>query len=279
MNSSEPSQPSMIKLQKQPTPQNTPPDIPPTDEYGMILPRLLATPRRCNASAGVMWVMQAFGLFQRQPLLWFAMGATLLIILGVLGSIPFLNIFMVVIVFMFVGGMIQGAAAQSRGDELRFDHLFSAFKSHAKPLLILGLLYLLGSIICMIPLFVTMGGVMFALASSSHAAMNDTSIMAMIVGYLLSMLLTIPLMMAIWFAPALIVFHNLDAVSALKKSFQGSKSNLIPLFVYGLVCLILFPIVIIFTLGLGVLVIFPVLILTYFTSYRDVWTDQPLNAH
>lgn len=275
--SSEPEHNFALNLQK--LPNQTPPIIPPTDEYGMMLPRLLNTPRRCNASAGVMWVVQAFGLFQRQPLLWLAIGATLLVILGLLSYVPILNLVMVVVVFVFLGGILQGAAAQYRGDELRFDHLFSGFKSHLKPLAKLGLLYLLGTIICMIPMFITMGGIMFALLSSNQAGISDSSVLAMIISYLISMLLFIPLMMAIWFAPALIVFHDMDAILALKKSFQGSKENLVPLFIYGLVCLMVFPIVILVTLGLGIFLLFPILFLTYFTSYRDVWTDQPLNAH
>lgn len=279
MNSSEPSQPSMINLQKQPTPQITPPAIPPTDEYGSILPMLLATPRRCDASAGVMWMVQAVSLFQRQPLLWLAMGATLMIILGVLASIPFLNVLMVMVVFVFSGGIIQGAAAQSRGDELRFDHLFSGFKSHLKPLVMLGLWYLVGTIVCMIPMFVAMGSMMFALFNSDYGTVGSLSISAVIFGYLISMLLFIPLTMAIWFAPALIVLHDVDAVTAMKKSFEGSKQNLMPMFVFGLVCLLLVPVVVFFTLGLGIFVILPILLLIYFTSYRDVWTDQPLNAH
>lgn len=276
---SQPSAPSHqpITLQKSAQSQS-PPDIPPTDDFGKLLPRLIATPRRCSAGAGVMWLVQAFGLFQRQPLLWLGMGAALLIILGIVSMIPLLNVVMVIIVFLFVGGMMAGAAAESRGDELRFDHLFLGFRSQTKPLLTLGLLYLLGTFVCMLPMAITVGGVMLSL-SDSHAAMSDVSITAMMVGYLISLLLFIPLMMAIWFAPALIALHGLGAVTAMKKSFQGSKVNLVPLFVYGLVCMIVLPLIIFFTLGLGIFLVVPVLLLTYFTSYRDVWTDQPLNAH
>lgn len=278
-NSNEPLPTSSLNLQKRAASTPLPPNIPPTDDYGMMLPRLLPAPRACTASAGVMWVVQAFSLFQRQALLWLGMGATLLIILGILGAIPFLNIFMVIIVFIFVGGIVKGAAAQSQGDELRFDYLFSGFKSHGKPLLILGLLYLLGTIVCMIPMIIGVGSVAFFLSPDNYNAMHEFSISGLIIGYLLSMLLSIPLMMAIWFAPALIVLHDIDAITALKKSFQGCKKNLIPLFVYGLMCLVVFPMVILFTLGLGIFLVIPILLLTYFTSYRDVWTDQPLNAH
>ena len=89
-------------------------------------------------------------------------------------------------------------------------------------------------------------------------------------------LLMLPLFMAIWFAPALVVLHDVDAITAMKQSFKGCLKNILPLIVYGLVCLFVFPILVIITLGFGILVIIPVLFISYYTSYRNVWTDQPL---
>ena len=278
MSSSNHSQ-SNVSLQK---PNGQPPNLPPTDEYGGLLPQLLASPRKCDAAAGMSWIVKAFGLFKDQPLLWFGMSVTFLVIVGIASSIPLLNILIIPTLFMFLGGFIKGAAAQSAGAELRFDHLFSAFKSHWQPLLILGLLYLVGIIICMIPLFIAMGSMMFSMMTggmgSSYGMMNDISLGSIFLGYLLSMLLIIPLYMALWFAPALVVLHNLEPIAAMKKSFEAGKVNVVPILVYGLISVLLLPILTMLTLGLGVLLILPIMLLTYYTSYRDVWTDQPVSA-
>ena len=278
MSSSNHSQ-SNVSLQK---PNGQPPNLPPTDEYGGLLPQLLASPRKCDAAAGMSWIVKAFGLFKDQPLLWFGMSVTFLIIVGIASSIPLLNILIIPTLFMFLGGFIKGAAAQSAGAELRFDHLFSAFKSHWQPLLILGLLYLVGIIICMIPLFIAMGSMMFSMMTggmgSSYGMMNDISLGSIFLGYLLSMLLIIPLYMALWFAPALVVLHNLEPITAMKKSFEAGKVNVVPILVYGLISVLLLPILTMLTLGLGVFLILPIMLLTYYTSYRDVWTDQPVSA-
>ncbi|MBP3946592.1 BPSS1780 family membrane protein [Psychrobacter sp. K31L] len=278
MSSSNHSQ-SNVSLQK---PNGQPPNLPPTDEYGGLLPQLLASPRKCDAAAGMSWIVKAFGLFKDQPLLWFGMSVTFLIIVGIASSIPLLNILIIPTLFMFLGGFIKGAAAQSQGAELRFDHLFSAFKSHWQPLLILGLLYLVGIIICMIPLFIAMGSMMFSMMTggmgSSYGMMNDISLGSIFLGYLLSMLLIIPLYMALWFAPALVILHNLKPITAMKKSFEAGKVNVVPILVYGLISVLLLPILTMLTLGLGVLLILPIMLLTYYTSYRDVWTDQPVSA-
>ena len=151
-----------------------------------------------------------------------------------------------------------------------------------QPLLILGLLYLVGIIICMIPLFIAMGSMMFSMMTggmgSSYGMMNDISLGSIFLGYLLSMLLIIPLYMALWFAPALVVLHNLEPIAAMKKSFEAGKVNVVPILVYGLISVLLLPILTMLTLGLGVLLILPIMLLTYYTSYRDVWTDQPVSA-
>ena len=278
MSSSNSSQ-SNVSLQK---PNGQPPNLPPTDEYGGLLPQLLASPRKCDAAAGMSWIVKAFGLFKDQPLLWFGMSVTFLVIVGIASSIPLLNILIIPTLFMFLGGFIKGAAAQSQGAELRFDHLFSAFKSHWQPLLILGLLYLVGIIICMIPLFIAMGSMMFSMMTggmgSSYGMMNDISLGSIFLGYLLSMLLIIPLYMALWFAPALVVLHNLEPIAAMKKSFEAGKVNVMPILVYGLISVLLLPILTMLTLGLGVFLILPIMLLTYYTSYRDVWTDQPVSG-
>lgn len=254
----------------------------PTDEYGNPLPQLLPAPRSCEAAAGINWLVRAFGLFKNQPLLWFGIAATLFIIIIIASALPLINILITPMMFIFIGGVIKGAAMQAQGDELRFDHLFAAFKTHWAPLAVVGLLYLVGVIICMIPLFIAMGSMMFAVLTGStgnaYGSMNNISMGGLFFGYLLSMLLLIPLFMAIWFAPALVVMHDVDAITAMKKSFQGGRANMLPMLVYGLVCIFLLPVVIILTLGLGIFLVFPIILLTYYTSYRDVWTDQPLSA-
>lgn len=268
-----------VSLQK---PDGQPPVLPPTDEYGGLLPQLLASPRKCDAAAGMSWIVKAFGLFKDQPLLWFGICVAFLVIVGIASSVPLLNVLIIPTVFIFIAGIIKGAAAQSQGAELRFDHLFSAFKSHWQPLLILGLLYLVGVIVCMIPLFIAMGSMVFSMMAggmgNNYGAMNDISLGGIFLGYLLTMLLMIPLYMALWFAPALVVLHDVEPIAAMKKSFAAGKANVIPMLVYGLVCLLLLPILIILTLGFGVFLVLPVMLLTYYTSYRDTLTDQPLSA-
>lgn len=252
-----------------------------TDAYGNPLPQLLMEPRTCPAGWGVNWITQAFGLLKNNFLLWLGIGTAFFIIIMLASFIPIIGPLISLLGFIFIGGMIQGCAAQAQGGELRFDHLFAGFKTHFVPLLILTLLYLVGCIIAFIPMFIILGGMFLTLFSGDMNAidnLSNASIISMLLAYLLSFAFFIPVMMAIWFAPSLIVLHDVSPVQAMKMSFKGCLKNLLSMLVFGLVLMIVLPLGIIFTLGLGVFVMMPLMIITYYTSYRDVWTDMPLSA-
>ncbi|WP_201598246.1 BPSS1780 family membrane protein [Psychrobacter vallis] len=270
MSSSNGSQPS-VSLQK---PHGQPPNLPPTDEYGGLLPQLLAEPRMCQAGWGISWITKSFVIFKDQFLLWLAIGVAYLIIAIIGSSIPVINFIFPFLSFVFVGGIIKGCAVQVVGSELKFDHLFSAFYTHLKPLIILFILYLVAIIVVMIPMLIIFGGMALSLGQES----SDVAIVGIVLGSLLLFILLFPVLMAIWFAPALIVLHNIEPVQAMKMSFKGCLKNILPFLLFWLIAPIIMILMVVFTLGLGLLALFPIGMITYYTSYRDVWTDQPLSG-
>ena len=272
------SSPQHISLQK---PNGSPPGLPPTDDYGQSLPKLLAEPRACQAGWGVSWLTKAYLLFKDQPLLWIGIGVVYFVILMLGSIIPFVSFFFSFITFVFIGGIIMGAHAQATGRELRFDHLFSAFKTHLVPLVVLFLLYVIVLILAIIPIVIIffVAHVLSGLDSMMVAGqINNGTVIAVLCALLIAMLLFLPIFMAIWFAPALVVLHNIRPVEAMKMSLKGCMKNIATFTVFGLIGPIVMILVAIFTLGLGLLVLFPIGMITYYTSYRDVWTDQPLSA-
>ena len=85
--------------------------------------------------------------------------------------------------------------------------------------------------------------------------------------------LALPLLMALWFAPALVVFHDVQPMAAMKASFFACLKNIVPFLVYGLIGLLLL-IVALIPFGLGLLVFGPVLWATTYTGYRDIFIRQ-----
>ena len=89
-------------------------------------------------------------------------------------------------------------------------------------------------------------------------------------GVLAALALLVPLLMAYWFAPALVVLRNMGAIEAMKTSFAASLKNIVPFLIYGAVMFVLFVLATI-PLMLGFLVMLPLAFISYYTSYKDVF--------
>ncbi len=171
------------------------------------------------------------------------------------------------------------------GRELRFDHLFSAFRTHLKPLIILSLLYIVAFVAIMIPTVIVLVGMLYFFGDvngTNEALVNGRISMGMLTGMtgasIVGTLLLIPAIMAIWFAPALIVLHDIKPIQAMKMSIKGCVKNIFPFLTFIIVGFIVAILGVTLTLGLGFVVLIPVGMISYYTSYRDVWTDQPLST-
>jgi uncharacterized membrane protein len=104
--------------------------------------------------------------------------------------------------------------------------------------------------------------------AAGAAAMGGSFVLA----WLVAMALSIPIYMALWFAPALVVLRGLAPVAAVKESFFGCLKNVVPFLIYGIVLLVL-GIVAAIPLGLGWLVLGPVAIASIYVAYRDIYGD------
>ena len=93
---------------------------------------------------------------------------------------------------------------------------------------------------------------------------------AVLLSGLVSLALLVPISMALWFAPALVMFGGLTPVAALKASFAGCMKNLVPFCVYGIVLFVLL-IVAAIPLLLGYLVLIPVLAGSIHVAYADIF--------
>jgi uncharacterized membrane protein len=178
-------------------------------------------------------------------------------------------------------GVVLGPRAQEQGGELTVSHLFAGFNDRLGPLVVLGLLYFAGWLVVACVTFVLMVmvvgvGTLGALFSGDpiQAGVALLSVMGMgaIVVLLVGALFVVPLMMAIWFAPALVVLRGDEPLAAMRTSFHASLRNVPPFLVYGLIG-ILFSILACIPLFLGLLVFMPVVSATIYTSYKDIFGD------
>jgi uncharacterized membrane protein len=95
----------------------------------------------------------------------------------------------------------------------------------------------------------------------------------LVLGVLVALALAVPFAMAFWFAPALVVIHDLGAIEALKLSFLGCLRNIIPFLLYGIIAFVLFMVATL-PLMLGWLVMIPVLFGSTYAGYKDIFVEQ-----
>ena len=154
-------------------------------------------------------------------------------------------------------------------------------KSKTGPLLLVGAFYTAGllAIVVLMGILLAAGigasgaiGALLSGDSSQLASIAGASIMTFLFGLLLGLALLAPLLAALWFAPALVYFHNEAPLDALKTSLMACLRNWLAFLVYGIVMLVLAVLAAI-PLMLGFLVVGPLALITVYTSYRAVFTD------
>jgi uncharacterized membrane protein len=177
-----------------------------------------------------------------------------------------------------MAGIMLGCRELEQGGKLTFDHLFAGFRKNLGNLLLVGVLGLVGMLVVG---FIV--GVLAALAipafmgSAAASTGGDFSQLAalgpiIVLVVLVALALMLPVIMAIWFAPPLVAFHDVQPMAALRASFMASLKNFLPFLVYGVVGLLLL-IVAVIPFGLGLLVFAPIIWITIYTGYRDIFLE------
>jgi uncharacterized membrane protein len=119
----------------------------------------------------------------------------------------------------------------------------------------------------------------------SSAVANNINPISLLLPVLIMMALMLPVIMAYWFAPALVALEEVSAIEAMKLSFSACLKNILPFLVYGLA---FFVIGILLSIALGIisvihavlgilafilwmLALIPVVTASVYTGYRDIF--------
>jgi uncharacterized membrane protein len=226
---------------------------------------------------GWTWVVEGWKLFARAPLMWIVAVVIVFVLAIVVGIVPFVgSLAFQVVQPVIAGGFVVACRSLETGGEFELEHLFAGFSRRFGPLAIVGLIFLAGWIVIMLvaALFVgfsMMGAFMTGDPEVVLRSVTD-SWLAIMLGVLVALGLMVPLLAAYWFAPALVMMHDMKPVEAMKASFFACFRNFVPFIVYGLVTLVALIIAII-PFGLGMLVWIPVAITSTYVAYRRIFTE------
>lgn len=252
---------------------------PPPQADGLTL---VDSPRALPGGDGWTWIARGWGLFTRAPLMWILSMLVVFVVAIVMHLVPIVGgIAFQILNAAIAAGFVVACRSLERGGEFELEHLFAGFKTRFGSLVILGLLFLAGSIAIFLVFVAFLGFTLLGaiLTGDSHAILAKImqSFFTLALGGLVALALWVPLMAAYWFAPALVVMHGVSPVEAMKQSFVGSFRNFVPFLLYGVVMLF-FAILAAIPFGLGMLVWIPVTIASTYVAYRMIYTDDAAPA-
>ncbi|MBN8442506.1 MAG: hypothetical protein J0M28_12535 [Thauera sp.] len=232
-------------------------------------------PGTVTPAQALQWLATGWKLFLKNPGVWLLQSVLLITILILLGLLPVIGGYLTPLALpLLTAGMLSGGLALERGERLRVAHLFDGFRRHLANLMVVGVFYALG-----VRIVHWLGNVI-----GGNALLNEVlvgafssvgvSVDGAIFGVLIFTLLWVLLMMALWFAPALVALHDVAPLEAMQISVQACFRNPMTFLVlasllYMLVWIAMLP------FGLGMLVLVPMLAGTLLEAWQDTFHARP----
>jgi hypothetical protein len=240
--------------------------------------------RKVDAGRGWQWIVEGFALFRKNPPIWITLFVIYFLAVIVVSIIPIVGpLIMTLLAPAFTAGFMLACRDLEKGEKLELGYLIAGFKQDAGQLITVGGLYLVGSITILGLMMMGGGGAILgsaALGQMQGMEPNEVMVGAMggmLIALLIASALLIPLLMAYWFAPALVTLRGLTATEAMKLSFLGCLRNWLPFLVYGVIAFILMMLAMI-PFGLGMLVLVPVLSASIYVGYKDIFPAETVLA-
>lgn len=219
---------------------------------------------RPPAAVGMEWLKRGWALFRLWPVPWMGMTAAAFLAIFGIAMLPKVGALLVEVVSpLLVAGYMRAARAAEGGEPVTFFHLAEGARRHARPLLIIGVVYLAGGLLIGQVMEMLGGSGLRELLRMAHSpatlspeearALLDQSLSALLLG----LLLYTPLLMATWFAPALVIFQEFSPANALWWSLWTCFVNWRPILLYSLVMGVIAALAMLIPFGLGLLVFLP----------------------
>ncbi|TXH26935.1 MAG: hypothetical protein E6Q99_03980 [Elusimicrobia bacterium] len=241
------------------------------DRFPIPAPAFDGASRQVEIGNLFQWFREGWAAFVVNPGNWLAM--MLIVVIAFIGVsiVPFLGgIVAQLLTPLLAAGLLVACRKIANEQPFTVADLFAGFQQKTGELLMLGVVYLVAVwVIALLVVLFAGGGVVGGLAMGNPLGLVLAA-GGFLVGGLLWLLLSIPLTMAMWFAPALVLFNDMAPVAALKASFQAWLKNFTTFLVLGLLLLIA-TFFAVLPFGLGLLVLGPVVAGTVYASYRDIF--------
>jgi len=248
------------------------------------------------ASRGWHWLYEGYVIFRKNPLMLSLIVLSYWMLMLVVNAIPVLGqIVATLLLPAFSVSLMNACRLVESGGTLVPKVLFSGFQKNLRPLLVLGVVYLVVAFLILGASALLDGGALFSFFVSGRAPKGEVE--GVLLAAQFALVLFAPLMMAYWYAPVLVAWHDLAAGKSLFFSFVACARNWRAFVTYSLVLVVFVALLPGLVLGvlaslvpgeagfisrglsfLVVAIIAPILYASFYVSYRDVLVSVDENA-
>ena len=242
-------------------------------------------PRKVAAKQGLHWVNEGFRLYRQNPLLLSAAFGGLFGAVAMANLIPvFGSVLSELISPLIVAGFMAAYRTLDREEKLQWPHFLAGIKGPWLPLVMVGAVQL-GGMLLITQVMLRMGfdaQAVVTAAQKGNTVVLQNALNQAMPAVMTGMLLLTPLIMATWFAPALILFGNARPGQALLISLRAVAKNWLAITVNGLALGMVLFVSALIPFLLGLLVAMPVMFGSLYAAYQGifaVWAEEkPLDT-
>jgi hypothetical protein len=193
---------------------------------------------RYDGRRGIGWLVESYRMFSRQRLAWIGLLAAYYVALIIVDLVPLIGVLVAPMIKPVLSvGFLAAAWTQERGGRPGVRMLMRGFGANVTALLPLGIVFVLGVSIAMGATALIDGGQLLQMLYGAPPAANDDPTatarhvqetlastrvqLAMLFGALCAL----PTILALWWAPALVVFQDARTLTALAASLRAALAN------------------------------------------------------
>lgn len=229
-------------------------------------------PNAVEVGRGVAWISCGWQVFAKSPGTWIALAVLLIVLVLLAAFLPFGGFVLTLFLPALAAGLFYGAAEVKAGRTLAVAHLFQGFRDQArlKPLVALGAVAAAAAILSALIAVTMMSGRMMSMdmGDPAYGMMNAGT--RGLIALLLMLSVHLAATMLLYFAVPLVMFRGTPAGAAMQASVRACVRNILPLFVFSLIYLVL-AVVASIPFGLGWLVLLPWSVGMLYCSYEDIY--------
>ncbi len=190
---------------------------------------------RHPASRGVVWLKESWVMLSAARIQWLVLLLAYYLIQIVVSLVPFVGpLALMVLRPVFTVGFLAAAWNQERGGMPEIRHLFRGFGANLWALIPIGIFLIFGTALAVFATVAVDGGELFEGIASNRPLEDVLAGQDVEAAMLFASACAVPIALAAWFAPALVVFSGCGAAQALATSFRAALANWQPALVYGL---------------------------------------------